>query len=193
MAGIGGMVAGAQPAQEMEREEPGEVEGGEQPNVTPEEQEIYERVVLNALKIIYPEGEGEATVSPQIVAALKGSENPIMNLATAAVSLVTGLRDSAKKAGAPIPDEILYHAGAAIVEELAEVAEATKIHDYSEKDIESAFYAALDMYRAAASQSGDIDEAGMKQGWDEMVTADREGRIGEIMPGVEGRMKEAQS
>lgn len=194
MAGIGDMAKAQPMGVPMEGRAP-QAEGDEgenAPNVTPEEQAVYDRVMLNALKIVYPEGEAEATVSPKILAALKGSDNPMLNLSTATVSLVIGLRDSAKQAGNPVPDDVLYHAAIAIVEELAEVAEAANIHDYSEKDIENAFYGALDMYRSAATQSGDIDTDGLKQGWDELVTADREGRVGEIMPGIEGRMKDAE-
>jgi hypothetical protein len=192
MAGIGDMVKGGaqMPAPTAETPANPPSEGGAQSesNVTPEEQAQYEMVMRNALKIIYPEGE-EAQISPQVLQALKGSENPQMNLATAAVTLVTQLRDSAKKAGQPISDDVLYHAGSDIVGELAEVAEATKIYDFSEEEIENAWYMALDMYRAAGEQSGDVDSAQLKQSFEELRAADKEGRLDELMPGVSERMK----
>lgn len=196
MAGLG---AAMKPQQQMqppqrapqdaEAPEQDDEAGEEQANVSPEEQAIYEQVVRNGLELIYPQGE-DAGISPQVKQGLSAdSGNPIVNLATTAVVLITGLRDSAKKAGSPIPDEILYHAGTAIIEELAEVAEATKIHDYSEDDIEQAFYTALDMYRASATQTGDADPEQMKQGFEAIKQADSDGTLGQLLPGIETRMK----
>ncbi len=160
-------------------------EGEEQPNVTPEEQAAYEQVVRNALRIIYPAGE-EAKAAPTVLKALKAGQNPILALAGAAVTIVTTLRESAKQAGRPIDPEILFHAGREIVEELAELASAAKIHDFSEGETEHAFYAALDMYRASAEESGDIDAEGLKQGFAELKQADNEGRLGSVLPGLPG-------
>lgn len=206
MAGIGSKMVRREEAAESpayERGEPpkhdmaeGEDTGDEQepqPNVSPEEQAQYDMVVRNALKIIYPEGEegAQPTVSPQVLKGLSGSKEPVMNLATTAVTIVTGLRDSAKKAGQPIADDVLFHAGVAIIEELAEVAEAAKIHDYSDKDEEHALYLALDMYRSAGEQSGDVDKEALTQQWGQIVEADKQGRVGDVLPGIESRMKEA--
>lgn len=189
MAGIGSKMAGQAMPEQVEGEA-GDAQGEPQPNVTPEEQAQYEMVVRNALKIIYPEGE-QAAVSPQVMKGLSGSKEPVMNLAITAVTIVTGLRDSAKKAGQPIDQDVLFHAGVAIIEELAEVAEAAKIHDYSDKDEESALYLALDMYRSAGEQSGDVDKEALTQQWGQIVEADKQGRVGEVLPGIESRMKEA--
>ena len=173
----------AQPSMGGDENEP-------QPNVTPEEQARYDQFVNNALKVIYPGGEGEG-VAPSVIRALKGSDDPITNLATAAVSLITSLRDSAKKAGQPVPDDILFHGGIAVIEELAEVAEAGKIHGYSEEDREYAFYRALDIYRAAGEKTGDVDKEALTHEWGRIVEADRQGRLGEVLPGIESRLKKA--
>lgn len=199
MAGMGTMMKGGgmppanTPGAGGNSPQMGGDETEEQPNVTPEEQAQYDMAVRNALKIIYPEGEEGAspTVSQNVLKGLDSSDNPIMNLATTAVSLVTGLRDSAKKAGQPISDDVLFHAGVAIIEELAEVAEAAKIHDYSDKDEEHALYLALDMYRTAGEQTGDIDKEALTQQWGQLVEADKQGRVGEVLPGIEERMKGA--
>lgn len=180
MAGIGAMVNGeASPASNDAAPE-----DGEQPNVTPEEQAAYEQLIRNAFKVIYPEG-GEDAISPQVLKGLSANpENPVLALGSTAATLVSGLRDSAKKVGQPVPDEILYHGGQRIVEELAEVAEAKKIHDYSEEEIEQAWYAGLDLYRTMSEQSGDFDKEGASQGWNELVAADQQGRAGDMLPGV---------
>lgn len=176
---------GSRPDEMEDAAEGEEVE--DESNVSPEEQALYEQTVRNGLTIIYPKGE-EAAVAPSVIDTLKSSDNPIVNLASAAVSIVTYLRDSAKEAGQPLPDEILYHAGVALCEELAEVAEAEKIFDYSEEQIEQAFYQALDMYRVSGEQTGDVDSEQLKAGFETIRQADAEGRLGEVLPGIEERM-----
>ena len=174
MAGLASVTKpAAAPAPEAE-----EPEG----NVTPEEQAMYEQVVNNALEIIYP--KGDEAIAPQIRDALTAGEQPVMNLAMASVSIVTGLVASAKQAGQKIPGEILFHAGAQIVELVAEAAEAFKIAEYSEEDIERALYLAVDMYREQAKASGDLDEEAMKADFAELQAADAEGRFDEVVPGA---------
>ena len=211
MAGLGDAMSGMQPQAQMGGDD------GEQPNVSPEEQQQYDTFVKNGLRLIYTGTpttqddhnsplptdliqEGRTTVdvatdqaiSPNVLKALKGGDNPIMNLAVAGVTIVTGLRDSAKKAGAPISDDVLFHGATAILEELAEVAELTKIHDYTEQEMEQALYTGLDMYRESATQTGDLDSEALKQGFEQIRQADAEGRLGEILPGIDQKMQEAQ-
>lgn len=158
------------------------VDDGEQPNVTPEEQAEYEQIVNNALEIIYP--EGEEALSPQVKEGLTGSDKPVLNLATTAVTIITGLVESAKQAGKALNQDVLFHAGAAILEELAEAAEAFKIHDYSEEDIERALYLAVDMYREGATQAGDINPDELKAGFEELKAANDRGELDQVLPGA---------
>lgn len=166
-------------------------ESGGEPNVTPEEQAVYDQVVTNAYKIIYPEGE-EAQVSPKIIASLKASDKPVLNLATTAVTLVTALQQSAKASGQPVPGEVLFHAATEIIEDLAEVSEAAKIHDYSEEEMENALYLGLDMYREQATKTGDIDTEQLKEGWEQVKQADASGTMDQFAPGLAQRMREGQ-
>ena len=185
MAGIGDMAG--QPAQ-PKGGDPTEAEG----NVTPEEQEQYDAFMQNALEVIYPRGE-DAQVAPNILNGLKATpDKPLLALANTAVSMVVGLRDSAEKAGNPIGDDVLFHAGADLVAELAEVAEAANIHEFSEEEIENAFYMALDLYRGEAQQSGRIDQEAAKQAIGQVVEADRNGTIEQVLPGISERMKGAR-
>lgn len=164
------------------------IEEGEVPNVSPEEQKMYEMTVLNAMAIIYA-GDSKKP-APKVIEALGASENPTMNLASAAVSIVMYLSENAAERGVEIDDSILYHVGVAVVEELAAIAAKEGIHDFSEQEIEQAFYQALDMYRTAGAESGLVDEEQLKQGFETIRQADAEGRLGEVLPGIESRMKE---
>lgn len=193
MAGIGDM-AGVRP--EPQAGQPAQPKGGEpteaEGNVSPEEQEQYDAFMQNALEVIYPRGE-DAQVAPNILNGLKATpDKPLLALANTAVSMVVGLRDSAEKAGNPIGDDVLFHAGADLVAELAEVAEAANIHEFSEEEIENAFYMALDLYRGEAQQSGRIDQEAAKQAIGQVVEADRNGTIEQVLPGISERMKGAR-
>lgn len=160
-------------------------EDGEQPNVTPEEQAQYDSFVNNGLKVIYGKGENpdeEPGARPDILNRLKESSDPLENLANTTVWLVTMLETSAEKGGTQLDDGVIMHGGKAILEELAEVSEAAGIHDYSEKEMEGAWYKGLDLYRETATQDGRVDPDQLKQQFGEIEEADKQGRMGDLLP-----------
>lgn len=157
-------------------------EEGQQPNVTPEEQAQYDAFVGNGLKVIYgAEGE-EAGARPDILNRLKESSDPLENLANTTVWLVTMLETSAEKGGNQLDDAVVMHGGKAMLEELAEVAEAANIHDYSEEEMEGAWYRGLDLYRETATQDGRVDPDALKEQFGEIQRADEQGRMGDVLP-----------
>lgn len=175
------MDKGMQGMQGMEDESMPEEQGeGEQSNVTPEEQAQYTKFVDNALKLI-----SDPKVLPGIVETLKGSEDPKMNLATAAVMVVSRVQESAEQAGQKISGDVLYHGGMEIIESLATLADAAKIHTFDQKELEGATYQALDMYREKATKEGKLDPGVLKQEFGQLVEADKQGKLGEILPGVD--------
>lgn len=160
-------------------------EDGEMPNVTPEEQAQYEAFVNNGLEVIYGKGEGESGepgAREDILNRLRESSDPIENLANTTVWLVTMLETSAESGGVQLDDAVVMHGGKAMLEELAEVAEAANIHDYSEKEMEGAWYRGLDLYRETATEQGRIDPDMLKQQFGEIEEADRQGRMGDVLP-----------
>lgn len=182
-------------APETQEADPTKVADGES-NVTPEEQAEYDQFMQNALTLLYESGEDGGQVRPQVLDALKagnsgqqqeGGPNPaILALAHAAVTVVAQLDDSARKAGKPVSDDVLYHGGVAVIEELAEIAEAAKIHDYSEEDMTGAFAQALDMYRSKAIEDGRTSEETLKGQFAEINEAEAAGTLGDVLPGLPG-------
>lgn len=81
------------------------------------------------------------------------------------------------------PDDVVLHGGVAIIEELIEVAEAAKIHDFSEQDIEGITYRAMDLFRTASPR---VDQDALKAEFGQVVEADRAGTLGKILPGLPG-------
>lgn len=159
-------------------------EDGEQPNVTPEEQAQYDAFVNNGLKVIYGSDEegGEPGARPDILNRLKESSDPLENLANTTVWLVTMLETSAEKGGNQLDDSVVMHGGKAILEELAEVSEAANIHDFTEEEMEGAWYRGLDLYRETATQDGRVDPDALKEQFGEIQRADEQGRMGDVLP-----------
>jgi hypothetical protein len=109
----------------------------------------------------------------------------VLALANTAVQIVSKLDASAKEAGQPISDDVLYHAGSEIVGMLAEVAEAANIHNYSDDEIQGAFYQALDQYRPIAEEMGRTDDATLKSQFGQILDADAQGQLGQVLPGID--------
>lgn len=167
----------------------------ENPNVSPDEQERYEAVVKEGLALIYEGGE----VRPGIVQMLDENPEDLMGVlgnieelqdfsptvALAATTVIVML-EVVRRAGDSKPDgDIILHAGKAILEELADMATDAGIHDYSQDEINQAMLMGMDLYREAAADEGLVDLQALKDEFDEIVTADKQGRIGELLPGIE--------
>jgi len=154
----------------------------EQSNVSPEEQAAYDQFVSNGMEIIYP-GEGEEKVAPSILESLQASGEPIQDLAMTAASLITGLIENAANAGHKLDPEIVYQGGVELIEQLADVAEAAKIHDYSDKEMESALYNAADQI-IKTNPGGIIDQQAAGQDFEAIVEADRDGSLEQAVPQI---------
>lgn len=156
---------------------------GETPNVTPEEQAAYDQFVKNGMEVIYSDEGGN--VRPDILNRLRQHpDDPIHTLANVAVWLTINVEQSAEQSGAQIDDDVLMHGGIALLEELAEVSGAAKIHTYDEKEVNAATLAAMDLYREAMTQSGKIDPEQLKQEFGQIVAADKAGNVASVLPQI---------
>lgn len=155
-----------------------DVEG--EPNVTPEEQAEYDMFVKNAMEFIYTP---EDKVLPDVMNRL-ATGSPVDGLAQTAVWVVGMVESSAKASGKEIPDDVVFHGGREVLEQLIEVAEAGGDHDFTEKEIEAAWYQALDMYREASTpEGGRFDAEAASDEFIALNEADQEGRADDILPG----------
>jgi len=161
-------------------------------NVSPEEQEQYTRFEDNYLRLIY---DGDQ-VRPELLEALQNeTEAPpelegqappphILALANVAVQITGRIDDAAREAGEPITDDVLFHGGKAVIEELATVAEAANIRDYSEEEMAGALTLAVDMYREKAMADGRTDEETLNSEWERLIAADKAGNADSVVPGI---------
>jgi hypothetical protein len=166
------------------------VEEGES-NVSPEEQAQYEQFVNNSYQLLYQEGQEGGEVRPEVLESLQVGEqqgegpNPaIMALAQTAVNVVTQLDDSARQAGSPITDDVLYHGATAVIEELAEIAQASQLYDFSEEEMGGALMQAIDLYRPKLIADGRTSEETLKSQFDEVNQAEAAGKLGDVLPGL---------
>ncbi len=111
---------------------------GERPNVSPEEQAIYDQFVDNALSAIYDDKS-----LPQIIESLKGDGNPVDGLANTAVNVVVRVQDSAEQADQAISPDVVFNAGIEILEDLAELAATAGVHEFTAQEVEGATFQAM--------------------------------------------------
>lgn len=155
------------------------------PNVTPEEQAMYETFVDNARQLIF----GKETM-PAILDGMKADPEPVRALAEPVVHITMRLQKSAMQAGQPLDDAILLNGGEAIMADLAEMSAAAGIHEYTPDELEQAAYLSMDMYGDLALKEGLIDQEGMKGSYQEMVAANDQGTLGQLIPGLDGIQKD---
>jgi len=147
--------------------------------VTPEEQEQYERFVTNGMKVLYSK-----QALPQIIESIRGAGSPVEGLANTLVMLVMRLEDGAEQAGQQISPDVLMHGGTELLEQMVDLAEKAGLPEFDESQIESALYLALDTYRAARQQQGRLPEDQLAADMQELSRADQAGELEQIMPGI---------
>lgn len=147
--GLGGQVAAPLPGTVGAEDDAG---GEEQ--ATPEEQAQYEQIIDNGLKLIY-----DKQSMPGVVEALGGDGDPIDGLATVAAGVLGQLERSATEAGKPLDPVVLYHAGIALLEDLADLAGRAGVHTYTEEEAGQALERMGEVWQAEHGQQ----QAGQQQ------------------------------
>ena len=97
----------------------------EQPNVTPEEQAAYDKVVVGAQSMIWSE-----ETMPAVLGKLRDfarQKGPAFAIGHTAAMILASQRANAEEAGEKLDDELLLAAGAEVVAELLEIAVAAKL------------------------------------------------------------------
>lgn len=158
----------------------GQDRGAEQSaNVTAEEQSSYDRFVTNGMQMLY-----NPQALPQLLESVRGDGNPIQGLANALVTLVTRLEDSAEQAGDQVSGDVMLHGGTELLEQMVELAEEAGVHKFTDEEIESALYLAMDTYRTTRQQQGRLPEEQLAADMQQLVQADVAGELEQLLPGI---------
>lgn len=151
----------------------------QQPNVTKEEQQAYNQFVANGMMLIYDEKSMPATLQ-----MIQGDGNPIEGLGNALANVVMRIEDSAKDKGVEMDPDVMYHGASELLEQMVELAEQSGVAEFSEEQMESAFYYALDRYRTTRQQAGELHEEALQDDLADVLEAEEKGQLDEILPGV---------
>lgn len=151
MAGPGmgdGMQPGMQPGM-------GDGMGNGMKQAGPEQQQLYEQFVAQAMKLIYSED-----ALPAVLKTLQGGGDPVEGLASAASLITFQVSESAEANGFPVSNDIVFNAGTEIFNQLADVADAAGFADFeNDRDaLESAYFKGLDQFRGLMQETGRIDQ-----------------------------------
>lgn len=167
-------------------------EQGEQ--ASPEEQARYEEFVKTGFDLMYKGGK----VSPDIMkmldddpsdltAVLDSPEelkqfSPVVALAaTAAIITLKVCEKTGEKDGA-----IILHGGRAILDDLSQIALQAGIKEYSQDEVNQAMHMGADLFRHAAEPLGLVNADEAKQEWGQITAADKEGKLGQVIPQFAG-------
>ncbi|MEK9722784.1 MAG: hypothetical protein VW405_04780 [Rhodospirillaceae bacterium] len=161
----------------------------EQSNVSPEEQQQYEAFVKTAIEQVVLNDK----VLPALGQRLKGDGDPIDGLAATTAMVVKRVDQAAREKGSPFSDDVLLHGGAEVMGYIAQLAEDAGIHSYSDEDIETAGYRAMDLYREMSQKDGSIDQQAAAQDFNELIQADKAGKLGQMIPGIEEKAAQMNS
>lgn len=159
-------------------------EQGEKPNVSPQEQAQYDQFMNNGFSIIY-----DPKTFPTIVQRIRNAVDPAEGLAAVVAMVVTFLEKSALEQKVTLSPDVLFQGGIALGEDLAEILEKAGIHKFSEKELESATYRAMDIYRQHAANTGALDAKQIQQDWSSLVQANNDGTLDKMMPGLKDAMQ----
>ncbi len=150
-------------------------------SVSPEEQQQYDQFVNKAYELIYNNNQ----VNPQVLESLKGDGQPMDGLANTTAMVVMRVEDAAREAGQEVSPDVVFHGGAEILEDLADLAQQAGIHTFDDKELEGASYQALDIYRDQRQKQGKLDMGAIQQDFSQMIEADQMGTLGQMLPGIE--------
>lgn len=188
---------GPAPAQQAPRQQDEALQPGEP--ASPEEQAAYEEFINNAMETATTDdreiepgvaGNLQGEFTPEVMQMFEGVEPPLQNtpvehLALTALVLVMYLDQAAKDQGIEISDEVLFNAGSEVVDIVSSLGEAAGLRDYSEKELEGAWYRALDLYRQVGPRA---NPDALKEQFAVVHEADKNGKITELLPTLQERM-----
>ena len=144
-------------AETVEEEDPNaEIEA------SPEEQADYELVVARAYKFIYGAGKD------QTLKMLSAGESPAAGIGRATAMILRAIKTSAEQSGKKIEGDILFHAGAELVEDLSEFGKTAKVFEFrdeaeDEQQTQEALFYAMKYYGEEAMANGEVDQEAAQQ------------------------------
>jgi antitoxin component of RelBE/YafQ-DinJ toxin-antitoxin module len=130
---------------------------GEEPNVTPEEQQQYDTIVYKAMEMLYSDDR----IVPMLEKLKAGANNISKEIGHTAAMVMTSLVQTVAQSDQEIPEEILYNAGQEVVSQIVDIATAAGIvsEEQSQDVAEAALYEGLRIWGQNMGRDGQITDA----------------------------------
>lgn len=158
--------------------------------VTPEEQAQYDQFVKLGMSLVGDKGEDildlldeDPTDLREILGDTELLQEPTPAVALAATTVIVVLEAINRSPERP-SDDVIMHGGKELLEIIADLGADAGVHDYSQEEMNQAWLHGQDLYREAATSEGLVDQDAVKAQFDDIVTADKEGRLNEVVPGL---------
>lgn len=180
--------AQAAPDDQNQSEAPTDENAGEEPRTAstpanPIEQQDYEQFLNNCFKLMYSSDNDFASLK-MILQQLASPKDPGATLANITVTIVHKAEDSARASGLKPDSSTILEAGKTVLEDVASLAFRARLQDYTEAQLEGAFYRAIDQYRAMSDAAGTLDKAAAQKEFAAMVQAEKDGTLDRVVPGA---------
>ncbi len=128
---------------------PPQAAGGDAPNVSPEEQDLYDRAVA-----LYVLGLYGKKLMPKTIKLFEQIGDPIEGVAEVTTQIGMRVYAKAKEDGVDIPGDIWLHAADDMVDQTIEFLEDRGVAKFTPEQTEKAFYATADKFAKAAREQG---------------------------------------
>jgi hypothetical protein len=150
------------PGEEPMVDESGE-EGEEAPNVTPEEQEDYDHIVVASKELMFSRLTRRALAQKLATESKKSGLGFAIGHTVAMV--IRSVSEAAKREGHPVSDDVLFAAGQEVVADLVEFAIANGIAKESEAEnlLRESAMQAINVYGDIQRRAGEITPEDQQQ------------------------------
>lgn len=141
----------------------------EQPNVSPDEQKMYDTVVTGALNQVYSDSG-----FPAVIQKLQNfKDRPAYAIGHTAAMILMTVKNSATKGGKTIPDDILFAAGQEVVGDITKIAQGVGIitPEQAQTIGEPAFYEGMKVWGQSMQDKGEITPEMQQQAKDDLAAS----------------------
>jgi hypothetical protein len=147
------------------------------PNVSEGEQSQYDDLVKQAYNVAYDD-------VPKFLEAIGGQGDAPTGLGTFTGQLFSFLVDSGSRQGIEFDNAIVLAAGEEFMGDAANFSENAGMHEFTDKEMETAVYIAADVYRGLQQDGGNIDPNAAAANMETLAAAEANGTLEEVLPGV---------
>lgn len=156
--------------------------GDEQANVSPEEQAMYDTIVINAKQLIWGPESSDAVLGK--IQAKMSSEAPATAIGAVGAEIGAQMAQAAEGAGVQLLDEVMFHAGNEVVGDLVQLAKHAGLVQAQGKEeeqlVEASFFEATRIYGEQLLKSG-------------KVGPEQRAQLGQVVGGLQGSFDSPES